>query len=407
MNLQSGFQLEDIRVEPGNGRLIRAGESVEMEPKVMALLCLLAEAGGETVSRDEIGEKVWPGVIVNEDALSRVVWKLRRALGDEAKGAKFVATVPKRGYRLGVDVVPLRSHSGVRPDRMMIAGGVGAVLLMAILLLFFVLPANKAQEEPAGDLIARADDFYAQMTRSENESALRLYQRALDIDPDSAPAQAGLANAITQSVVRWSPGDWPEVGLNSRIQTALANGRTATPEARQQLQRALSHARRALEIDPGYAPGYRALGLASSAMGDISGAMRAYDRAVTIDPDNWESLMNLSDLYGYQGQAELSLRYLEQSYEAMTRRYDDETARIRPWHSGAGLMIARRHVERDRVEEAERWYRRVLHWDPFNAESIPELAAILIARGEMRAARELCAGLSTAAAVAACSSETP
>lgn len=407
MNLQAGFQLENIRVEPGNGRLIRDGEIIEVEPKVMGLLCLLAEAAGDTVSRDRIGEKVWPGVTVNEDALSRAVWKLRRALGDEARAARFVVTVPKRGYRLGVAVEPLASDETGLPLWLPFAGIGAALVLAAVVVLLLILPADSPQNEPAADLIARADDFYAQMTRSENEAALRLYQRALEIDPASAQAQAGLANAITQSVVRWSPGDWPEVGLNSRIQTALTNGRTATPEARQQLQRALGHARQALEIDPGYAPGYRALGLASSAMGDISGAMRAYDRAVTIDPDNWESLMNLSDLYGYQGQSELSLRYLEQSFEAMTRRYDDETARIRPWHSGAGLMIARRHVEQDRVEEAERWYRRVLHWDPFNAEAIPELAAILIARGEMRAARELCAGLSTAAAVAACSSETP
>lgn len=404
MNLQSGFQLEDVRVEPSNGRLIRAGESIEIEPKVMALLCLLAEAGGETVSRDEIGEKVWPGVIVNEDSLSRVVWKLRRALGDEARDAKFIVTVPKRGYRLGVEVAPIRSSGIELSGWTMVAGVGGGVVLVAVIALLLLAPVNAPQEEPAADLIARADDFYAQMTLSENEAAMRLYQRALEINPDSAPAEAGMANAITQSVVRWSPGDWPEVGLSSRIQTALANGRTATPQARQQLERALGHARRALEIDPGYAPGYRALGLASSAAGDIEGAMRAYDRAVTIDPDNWESLMNLSDLYAYRGQPELSLRYLEQSFEAMTRRYDDETARIRPWHSGAGLMIARRHSGLGRVDEAERWYRRVLHWDPFNAEAIPELAGILIARGEARAARELCAGLPTEEAVAACSS---
>ncbi|WP_300530107.1 winged helix-turn-helix domain-containing protein [Maricaulis sp.] len=407
MNLQTGFQLEDIRVEPGNGRLIRDGESIEIEPKVMALLVVLAEAGGEAVSREAIGEKVWPGVTVNEDALSRAVWKLRRALGDEARDAKFVVTVPKRGYRLAVTASSPPDPATAMPRWLPAAGLAGAGVLLAVVLLLLLVPVNTPQDQPAADLIARADDFYAQMTQSENEAAMRLYQRALEVDPGSAPAHAGLANTITQSVVRWSPGDWPEVGLNSRIQTALANGRTATPQARQQLERALGVARQALEIDPGYAPGYRALGLASSAMGDINGAMRAYDRAVTIDPDNWESLMNLSDLYGYQGQPELSLRYLEQSFEAMTRRYDAETARIRPWHSGAGLMIASRHAEQGRIEDAERWYRRVLHWDPFNSEAIPALAAILIERGEQRAARELCAGLSSDTAVAACSSPGP
>ncbi|MBR9826626.1 MAG: tetratricopeptide repeat protein [Alphaproteobacteria bacterium] len=148
-----------------------------------------------------------------------------------------------------------------------------------------------------------------------------------------------------------------------------------------------------MEIDPGYALGYRALGLALSASGAIEEAIEAYNRAVTIDPDAWEALINLSDLAEYQGDADLSLSYIEQGFEAMSRVYEDQAVRIRPWYSITGNSIARDHLARGDQASAEMWYRRVLHWDPLNAESLTGLAALLRARGDMVSARETCAVL--------------
>ena len=54
MNLDKGFQLGEMCVEPTNGRLLRGDEVVDLEPKVMALLCLLAQTPGQAMTREEI-----------------------------------------------------------------------------------------------------------------------------------------------------------------------------------------------------------------------------------------------------------------------------------------------------------------------------------------------------------------
>lgn len=408
MALGQSFQIGEIRVEPRNGRLVRDGSSLEIEPKVMALLCLLAETPGEAVSKATIFERLWPDVTVNDDALSRTVWKLRQALGDDARDPVFVATVPKRGYRLLV--TPIRSgasasETSVQPlhPAVMIAASVAmAALVMAILFWGLTGARQASGNAETAALVARADEFYYQFTETDNAAAMRLYQQALEQDPAFAPALAGLANTRTQIVVRWSPGDWPEVGLTSRIRTALANGRTRTPAAIEQLAEARRHAEAAVAADADYALAYRALGLVQSAQGEIDAAMETYNRAATLDPDAWEIFINLSDMHNHRGEADLALAYMERAFEAMSRVYESQTVQVRPWYSTTGLSIAQSHRDRGAPVVAERWYRRVLQWDPLNVEALSGLAAILLARGDAAGAREACAPLAEAAMREAC-----
>lgn len=84
----------------------------------MALLLLLVENRGETVSRDRLFEELWPGVIVSDDTLTQAVIKLRKALADSAKNPRYIQTVTKRGYRLCARVdLASRAHSDVLPFR--------------------------------------------------------------------------------------------------------------------------------------------------------------------------------------------------------------------------------------------------------------------------------------------------
>jgi DNA-binding winged helix-turn-helix (wHTH) protein len=52
------------------------------------------------VSRSDLEDKVWTGMIVTDDAVTSAIIKLRKAFGDNAKDPRFIATVPKRGYQL-------------------------------------------------------------------------------------------------------------------------------------------------------------------------------------------------------------------------------------------------------------------------------------------------------------------
>nr|WP_305119165.1 winged helix-turn-helix domain-containing protein [Tahibacter harae] len=74
-----------------------------MDPKVMQVLLVLAQAAGRVVTRQELLEKAWPGVVVGDDAVSRCIYQLRRHLrraGGDERHAALVETLPKRGYRL-------------------------------------------------------------------------------------------------------------------------------------------------------------------------------------------------------------------------------------------------------------------------------------------------------------------
>jgi len=77
-----------------------------LEPKVMDLLVFLASRPGEVVTRQEIFEKVWAGVIVTDETLSRAVSILRAELGDETRNPRYIKTVLKRGYCCIAEVNP-------------------------------------------------------------------------------------------------------------------------------------------------------------------------------------------------------------------------------------------------------------------------------------------------------------
>src|ERR1700749_4437609 len=88
-----GFDLfPDLR------RLELNGAAVEVSSRAFDILCLLIERSGEVVGKREILERVWPDLVVDEGSVRFHVAALRRALGDGEGGARFIATIPGRGY---------------------------------------------------------------------------------------------------------------------------------------------------------------------------------------------------------------------------------------------------------------------------------------------------------------------
>jgi len=76
----------------------------KIEPLPLAFLQFLCERPGEIVSREKLIEAVWHNRHVTDDAIRRVVKKLRTALGDNAKSPSFIKTYPLQGYMLIADI---------------------------------------------------------------------------------------------------------------------------------------------------------------------------------------------------------------------------------------------------------------------------------------------------------------
>lgn len=70
----------------------------------MRLLMCLAQRAGEVVSIDELLNEAWSGVIVTPDSVYQAIASLRRLLGDDTKHSRYIATVPRLGYRMVAEV---------------------------------------------------------------------------------------------------------------------------------------------------------------------------------------------------------------------------------------------------------------------------------------------------------------
>jgi DNA-binding winged helix-turn-helix (wHTH) protein/tetratricopeptide (TPR) repeat protein len=79
--------------------LVRAGEVVPLSPKTMDLLFVLVRRAGELVKKDELMAELWPDSFVEEGNLSQNIFTIRRALGDQRADAQYVETVARHGYR--------------------------------------------------------------------------------------------------------------------------------------------------------------------------------------------------------------------------------------------------------------------------------------------------------------------
>jgi TolB-like protein/DNA-binding winged helix-turn-helix (wHTH) protein len=102
-------------VDPPSGRISRGAETVRIDDRAMRLLLCLAERAGEVVSIEELLEQIWPDVVVTSDSVYQAVASLRRLLGDDSREPSYIATVPRRGYRMVAAVS--RSAGDSEPPR--------------------------------------------------------------------------------------------------------------------------------------------------------------------------------------------------------------------------------------------------------------------------------------------------
>jgi TolB-like protein/DNA-binding winged helix-turn-helix (wHTH) protein/Tfp pilus assembly protein PilF len=111
------FIVAGYRVEPAVLRVVGAEHTARLEAKAMQVLIYLAENKGRVVSRLELEQRLWPGRVVTEDAVTNAVAKLRRAFRDDPRNPGVIETIPKSGYRLIAPVATSRDNDTGCVDR--------------------------------------------------------------------------------------------------------------------------------------------------------------------------------------------------------------------------------------------------------------------------------------------------
>lgn len=95
--LPAAYYFDGGRFEPHTGILAVGGGQLRLRPKTAGVLSALLDRAGDLVTKAELVDLVWGGA-AGDDSLAVCVAELRRALHDDPRRPRLLATVHRRGY---------------------------------------------------------------------------------------------------------------------------------------------------------------------------------------------------------------------------------------------------------------------------------------------------------------------
>jgi DNA-binding winged helix-turn-helix (wHTH) protein len=111
LRLRVGEHVLDV----GALRLITRPDYPRLTGKAVAVLLQLVRCRGDTVTREQLLDRVWANRVTTPDVLTQAIKELRRAFADDSKSARYIETIPRVGYRLLAPVAVL-DHDIAAPD---------------------------------------------------------------------------------------------------------------------------------------------------------------------------------------------------------------------------------------------------------------------------------------------------
>ena len=102
------YEFKSFRLSVEERQLLNNGDSVSLTPKAFDVLAALVGRKGHLVEKDELLRLVWADSFVEEANVARIVHTLRKVLGEDGNGNKFIETVAKKGYRFVAEVEEVR-----------------------------------------------------------------------------------------------------------------------------------------------------------------------------------------------------------------------------------------------------------------------------------------------------------
>ncbi|MFC6439059.1 winged helix-turn-helix domain-containing tetratricopeptide repeat protein [Bowmanella sp. JS7-9] len=106
------YTFDQFEVDTDNYQLRCNGKPLAIEPQVFNLLAYLLAHRSNVVSKDELMDKLWAGKIISESTLSSCIKDARKAIGDDGKEQKYIATVNRRGFRFVGEVTEPQAVGG-------------------------------------------------------------------------------------------------------------------------------------------------------------------------------------------------------------------------------------------------------------------------------------------------------
>jgi DNA-binding winged helix-turn-helix (wHTH) protein/tetratricopeptide (TPR) repeat protein len=432
-----------FRLQAGR-QLFLDGQPVSLGAKPLNILTVLVAAAGNLVTKDELIERVWPGMVVEENAIQAHISTIRKVLGDDAR---LIATVPGRGYRF---CGPVESRAGekaapeaiapgdmlakARPRRLLLPAAFGLVALLLITGAvvwriavprstksadadrYFVLPFINHTGDPHYDSLAAtlADGVGSRMMAQAWDSEI-IDRNKVDTEmgrPVITPKlaeQLGVDYVIDGSLL---PSDDGLLGsatiIDAQTGTQIASVTTRTTkhedvEERQLLVTGLvdqaryviarEQRRKVMAAKPDDSDVRNLLIRAGTSFDEASSrsawwaSAALIDKALKLEPHNVHALtvagaarIQFVNSYAFTDESERKVMLEEAD------RFLSQAASIEPNRAIIHLMTGDLRSAQGRHDAARAEYQRVLDLDSLNAEAMDGLAMEDIFQGQPQAA---------------------
>lgn len=115
--MNHSYLFKSFRLNIAERQLLRDNSPVPLTPKAFDVLALLVEQSGHLVEKDELLKQVWADSFVEEANIARIIHTLRKTLGEDENGNKFIETVATKGYRFVAKVTEELEQAEQRKDR--------------------------------------------------------------------------------------------------------------------------------------------------------------------------------------------------------------------------------------------------------------------------------------------------
>lgn len=401
----------------------------KLEPKAVFLLSILAKYPHETIDKQQLMDAVWPEQTVTPDTLVRCVSKIRKALNDDPKRAQIIKTVPRQGYQLIAETLEWHSPLALpsanlpKPDASVVInqesnadresqdetesdnqltqrkrhplslvfGALGLFIAFAAGL--FLVNPNLVDTDRINEtqlLVDQAQRQLVILTPARAQSAIQLYQSAIQQYDDASAAHAGLAVALAIDVALTEYKlTFPQMPIDFVTQLAQVE-HALTQSSRNTLNRALAAAKYAIKLAPNEANGHASLAFVLSVQKQWQRALASYSKALSLAPNDWRILMRQAEVLVMVGQKAEAVPVMEQAFAMMGQAKAQDSLTIQPLHSALGTRIGQFHVDLAKYTAAERWYLHVLDMAPFYPDAVAALASLYRQTDRDDQAEKLC-----------------
>jgi len=209
------YLIGDCYIDLSRNQIKRFEKIETLQPKVLAVLTILAKHAGQVVSHDTIMDEVWSDATVNPNTLQRCIAQLRKALGDDSKSQHIIKTHSKKGYSLEVEVEWLTSPANVPAEfkRSQWPFPAFAALVLLIFLAVWLWPDDKLVYTRLTQLTASDErEFYPNYSPDGRYMVFHRYQGTCENHIWAKDLKTQQEIRLTEKAAVYGPHSWSADG---------------------------------------------------------------------------------------------------------------------------------------------------------------------------------------------------